>query len=162
MPRRSGSSSSMISIARTFGAPVRVPAGKHAANASSASRSFLNFAFDRRHDVHHVRVALDKHQVAHLHRAVFTHAAYVIAAQIDEHHVLGKFFFVRAQFLLTLRDLRPHRVRAGAFRRLAGIPVCVRSRAPASPATSLIPGSSRSSGSTYTEKDSPCAARDKS
>ena len=33
-PRRVGSSSSMISIARTFGAPESVPAGKHARSTS--------------------------------------------------------------------------------------------------------------------------------
>src|SRR2546422_9185284 len=36
-PRWVGSSSSMISIARIFGAPVSVPAGKHARSTSSAS-----------------------------------------------------------------------------------------------------------------------------
>ena len=38
-PRRVGSSSSMISIARTLGAPDSVPAGKHATTASTALRS---------------------------------------------------------------------------------------------------------------------------
>ena len=37
-PRLTGSSSSMISIARTFGAPDRVPAGNVARNRSSQSR----------------------------------------------------------------------------------------------------------------------------
>jgi hypothetical protein len=47
----------MICIARTFGAPVIVPAGKVARNASSArvpGASALHLA----HDVEHVRVAL--------------------------------------------------------------------------------------------------------
>ena len=66
-PRRSGSSSSMISIARTFGAPVIVPAGKVARNASSASSPVAQLAVHLAHEVEHVRVPLDDHVVAHLH-----------------------------------------------------------------------------------------------
>jgi hypothetical protein len=47
--------------------------------------------------MHDVRIALDEHQLLDLHGAVFADAAYVVAAQIDQHDVLGDFFFVRAQ-----------------------------------------------------------------
>src|SRR5258708_28697250 len=42
MPRRVFSSSSMISMARTLGAPETVPAGKHDINASKQSTSSRN------------------------------------------------------------------------------------------------------------------------
>ena len=58
-PRRTGSSSSMISIARTFGAPDSVPAGKHGAQHVEARRAPRAAPRDVRDDVHHVRVALD-------------------------------------------------------------------------------------------------------
>ena len=51
----------MICIARTFGAPVTVPAGKLARSTSIASSARREPAFDVGHDVHHVRVALDHH-----------------------------------------------------------------------------------------------------
>ena len=43
---------------------------------------------DVRRDVHHVAVALDAHHVAHFHAAIAAHSAHVVAAQIDQHHVL--------------------------------------------------------------------------
>ena len=51
----------MISIARIFGAPVSVPAGK-VARSTSMRVSRLELAVDVADDVHHVRVALD-HEV---------------------------------------------------------------------------------------------------
>src|SRR5581483_4710308 len=51
-------------------------------------------AFDRTHDVHHVRVAFDEHELVDLHTAELTDAADIIAAKIDEHHVLGALFLV--------------------------------------------------------------------
>ncbi len=49
--------------------------------------------------MHHVRIALDVHQVFHLHRAVFAHPPQIVAAEIDQHDVLGAFFFVAAHLL---------------------------------------------------------------
>ena len=43
LPRDSGSNSSIISIARTFGAPETVPAGKTALNASNISYFLSKF-----------------------------------------------------------------------------------------------------------------------
>ncbi len=53
----------MISIARTFGAPDSVPAGKVAASTSSASCARIDLPDDGRHDVHDVAVPLDRHEV---------------------------------------------------------------------------------------------------
>ena len=50
--------------------------------------------------MHHVGVALDNHLVGQLHCARFGDAAGVIAAQVDEHEVLGDLFRVCQQFLL--------------------------------------------------------------
>src|SRR6202044_1113160 len=46
-------------------------------------------AFDGADDMHDMRVTLDGHQLFDFDRAVFADAAYVIAAEIDEHDVLG-------------------------------------------------------------------------
>ena len=56
----------MISIARIFGAPESVPAGRQARSASIAPTSVAQRAGDRRDDVHHVRVGLDRHQLVDL------------------------------------------------------------------------------------------------
>ena len=63
-----GSSSSMISIARTFGAPVSVPAGKVAAARRGCVMPSFSSALDVADDVHHVRVALDDERLGHLAR----------------------------------------------------------------------------------------------
>ena len=58
-PRRSGSSSSMISIARTFGAPVIVPGRERRAKHVQPGYAVAQLALDLTHDVKHVRVLLD-------------------------------------------------------------------------------------------------------
>ena len=87
----------MISIARTLGAPLSVPAGKQAASASSGSSSLRSCSFQRRYQMHDVRVLLHVHQVADLHRAIFADAAQIVAAEIDQHDVLGALFLVVLQ-----------------------------------------------------------------
>src|SRR6185436_11947954 len=54
-------------------------------------------AFDLRHDVHDVTVALDDHQVFDLHAAEIAHAPDVVAGQINQHHMLGPFLGVGQQ-----------------------------------------------------------------
>ena len=49
----------MISIARTFGAPVIVPAGKVARNASMRVEAVAQLALHLAHEVEDVRVPLD-------------------------------------------------------------------------------------------------------
>ena len=52
------------------------------------------------HDVHHVGVALDHHQLAHLDGARLADAAQVVAAQIHQHHVLGPLLGISQQLRL--------------------------------------------------------------
>ena len=47
----------------------------------------------------HVRVALDREEVAHSNGAVARHASHVVATQVHEHHVLGALFLVGEQDL---------------------------------------------------------------
>ncbi len=56
-------------------------------------------ALDHRHQVHHVRVALERHERRDPHGAVVAHAADVVAAQVHEHHVLGLLLLVALQLL---------------------------------------------------------------
>ena len=79
----------MISIARTFGAPDSVPAGNAASTTSRAVRSSAQRPGDRRLQVHDVAVAADLHELHHLDRARPADPAQVVAAEVDQHHVLG-------------------------------------------------------------------------
>ncbi len=69
--------------------------------------------------MHHVAVPLDEHQVLHLHRAELAHAADIVAAEIDQHDVLGDLFLIRAQIGLDGAVLRPHPRCVAASRRSA-------------------------------------------
>ena len=51
-------------------------------------------AFDVADQMHDVGVALDVHQICHFHGSVFADTADVVAAEVDEHDVLGAFLFV--------------------------------------------------------------------
>ena len=79
----------MISIARTFGAPLTVPAGKVARSTSTAFLPVGEVAGDLAREVHHVRVALEHHQLVDLLGAELHDPADVVAGEVDEHHVLG-------------------------------------------------------------------------
>ncbi len=48
--------------------------------------------------MHDVAVALDRHDVGHFDAAVAGNAADVVAAQVDQHHVLGPFLGIGQQF----------------------------------------------------------------
>ena len=50
--------------------------------------------------MHHVRIALHKHQLAHFHRAVFADPAYVVASQVHQHHMFGALLLIAAKLLL--------------------------------------------------------------
>ena len=100
----------MISMARIFGAPESVPAGKVAREGVErvlarrrARRS------TRAHDVHHVAVALDRHELRHLHAAEAADAPEVVAAEVDEHDVLGPLLLVGEQLALEARRPRGRR-----------------------------------------------------
>ena len=106
----------MICIARTFGAPDSVPAGSTRRSASSAPTLVAQRADHARDDVHHVAVVLDRHEVLDLDAAVLAHAAEVVAAEVDEHHVLGALLRVGEQLLgdpPVVLGVRPARARAG-------------------------------------------------
>ena len=49
--------------------------------------------------MHHVRVSLDLHHVGQLDRAELGHPADVVAAQVDEHDVLGPFLGIGQELL---------------------------------------------------------------
>ena len=49
---------------------------------------------DLAHEMQDVRIALDDHQFGHTHRAELRHSAHVVAPQVDQHEMLGAFFFV--------------------------------------------------------------------
>ena len=84
----------MISIARTFGAPLTVPAGNVARSTSIGPLPGREIARDLAREVHHVRVPLERHQLLDLLGAELHDAADVVAREVDEHHVLGAFLRV--------------------------------------------------------------------
>ena len=74
--------------------------------------------------MHHVAVALHIELLRHAHRARFGHAAHIVAAQIEQHHVLRDLLLVVAQLLLERAILRirlppPPRARDRVRRHLA-------------------------------------------
>ncbi len=89
----------MISIARTLGAPETVPAGKPAERASSGSYFVSRVALDVRDDVHHLAVALDEELIGDAHAADAGHTARIVAAEIEEHQMLGPLLRIGEQFL---------------------------------------------------------------
>ena len=54
--------------------------------------------------MHDVRVALERHVLRHAHGAVVADAAEVVAAEVDEHHVLGALLLVALQLLAEPHD----------------------------------------------------------
>ena len=79
----------MICIARTFGAPETVPAGKHARSSSNGLTPALQIADDLRDEVRHVREALRLEEALDVNRPGLADAREVVTAEVDEHHVLG-------------------------------------------------------------------------
>ena len=121
MPRCSGSSSSMISIARTLGAPDTVPAGKPADQRVERVAVRAELALDVGDDVHDVAVALDDQLLGDPHRADLGDAADVVAAEVEQHQVLGALLgigqqLVRQRLVLGRRRAAP----AGAGERADG------------------------------------------
>src|SRR4051794_5077025 len=67
-------------------------------------------------DVDDVRVGLDAHEALYLDGPVLAHAPEVVAAEVDEHHVLGALLLVGEQLLAdaaVLLERRAARARAG-------------------------------------------------
>ena len=121
MPRRAGSSSSMISIARTLGAPVSVPAGKPAASASIARQPVAQLALHLGADVHDVAVPLDRELLGDLDGAELGDPAHIVAAEIEQHQVLGPLLRIGQQLPLQRLVLLGRRApAAGAGERADG------------------------------------------
>ena len=97
-----------------------MPAGRQAAQGVEGVAVVAQLAGDVRGDVHDVAVALDHHHVGDLDRAELGDAADVVAAQVDEHDVLGPFLGVGQQFGGELRRLLRRCCRGGACRRAGG------------------------------------------
>jgi hypothetical protein len=88
----------MISMARIFGAPETVPAGKHERKASIAEyRSSSSVPSTWADDMHDVREPFDLHELRNVHRARLGHPSDVVAPEVDEHDVFGKLLFVGHQ-----------------------------------------------------------------
>ena len=87
----------MSSIARTFGAPVTVPAGMPRANTIERVALRRQDAAHVRDEVHDVAVALDRSGRPDRDRAGDRDASQIVPSEIDEHHVLGRLFGVGEQ-----------------------------------------------------------------
>ena len=136
----------MICIARTFGAPESVPAGSAERSASIARDALAQRPGDGGDDVHHVRVGLDRHERLDLDAAGLADAPEVVAAEVDEHHVLGALLRVLEQLArdaLVLRGVGAARARAGDRRACVTSPrrVTVSSGSGLAPATWKSPKS---------------------
>jgi hypothetical protein len=88
-----------------------------------------NPAVHFRDQVHDVRVALDHHLVGHHHRAGLGDAADVVAAQVDQHQVLGQLLGIGLEFgfqpARSSSGVRP-RGRVPAIGRTMASPPCTR------------------------------------
>ena len=98
-PRRVGSSSSMISMARTFGAPETVPAGKARHHCIQPIDVAGKLASERGHQMHHVRITLDEHEFFDTNGTVLADSAEIVSAKIHEHDVLGALLLVGLKLL---------------------------------------------------------------
>ena len=87
----------MISMARILGAPAEGSGGEAGLEGVDGGEVLLELAFDGADQVHDVAVAFHEHQVFDADGAVLADAANVVAAQVDEHDVLGDFFLVGAE-----------------------------------------------------------------
>ena len=110
----------MISIARTFGAPLTVPAGNVARSTSIGPLPAREVARDLAREVHDVRVALERHQLLDLLGAEAHDAADVVAREVDEHHVLGALLRVLDELGLEPPVVLARRGRAAACPRSGG------------------------------------------
>ena len=60
--------------------------------------------------MHHMRVSFDLHHIGELHGLIIGHAADVVAAQVDEHDMLGAFLGISQQLIgqgLVFGFIRP-------------------------------------------------------
>ena len=111
----------MICIARTFGAP-ETRAGRKAGHQriDRVVRAASSRPIDVRDDVHDVAVALDDEALGDLDRADLGDPADVVAAEIEQHQVLGPLLRVGEQRLGQMLVLGRRRAAPRGCRRSAG------------------------------------------
>jgi len=78
----------MISIARTFGAPETVPAGKHAFSASKLDAFSLSFPLHFRDEMHDVRKSLQAFEDRNLDTPEFAHTSNIVTPDQPASRVL--------------------------------------------------------------------------
>ena len=119
----------MISMARTFGAPDSVPAGKVALKTSKQSLPSGELRLDVGNKMHDVGISFHDHELVHLDAADPRDPAQVVSPQIDEHDVFRPLL----------------RIVAAVHRKGAGLPVrfVPRSLVPAMGRNSTSPSSRR-------------------
>ena len=81
-----------------FGRAGEGAGGEAGAQGVDGAEVRAELALDGADQVHDVAVALDEHEAIDLDGAVFADAAYVVAAEVDEHDVLGALLFVGEHF----------------------------------------------------------------
>ena len=93
----------MSCIARTFGAPETVPAGKQARRRSKELHAFAQVAGHLGDQVADVREALGLHEPFDGDRPGPADAREVVAPEIDQHHVLGLVLLGAEELVLVSR-----------------------------------------------------------
>ena len=68
--------------------------GEHRAERVERARTVGQFALHLTHDVEHMRVTLDGHEIGHPHGAVARETTDVVAAKVDQHDMLGALLLV--------------------------------------------------------------------
>src|SRR4051812_14387413 len=68
--------------------------GEAGAKGIHGGQAFAKLAVDLAHEMQHVRVSLDDHQLTHVNRSIACYTADVVAAKVDEHEMLGALLFV--------------------------------------------------------------------
>ena len=106
-----------------FGAPETVP-GREARDERVQMVAILcQPAVHRRDEVHHVRIALERHVLRHPHRTELADAPEIVAPEVDQHDVLGSLLLVALEllrhakvfvFVGAARPRAGNRVRLGA------------------------------------------------
>ncbi len=97
-------------MARTFGAPETVPAGKPATQGVNHIVFLRQLALDIGNDMHDLAVIFEDELVGHLDRADLGDAAHIVAAEIEQHQMFGPLLGIGEKF----RGERPILGRRGA------------------------------------------------
>ena len=107
-----------------FGSAGEGAGGEAGAEGVDGGEVRAKRAFERADEMHDVRVALDEHEVLDLDGAEVADAADVVAAEVDEHDVLGELLFVGAQIGFEAAVFGFVGARGGGCRRWGGTRRC--------------------------------------